>query len=75
MVEEVIAIFRKPANLRRTSLVALIVGSVLTLINELDVFIAGRPTVLTTVKVALNFCVPFIVSNVGLVLGARAARG
>jgi hypothetical protein len=40
----------------------------------LDVFVAGRATGLTAVKVALNFCVPFCVSNLGLLLGSKSAR-
>ena len=44
------------------------------MINELDVFLEGRPTWFTAVKVVLNFCVPFVVSNAGLVLGSAPAR-
>lgn len=59
-------------HLRRTIRIALVVGTILTLINQLDVFIKGDATALTGIKTALNFCVPFVVSNLGLLAGKRA---
>ena len=46
----------------------------LTAINQLDVILAGDATAATWVKCGLNFVVPFVVSNLGLLSG-RAARG
>src|SRR5204863_235117 len=51
-------------------LVALVVGLVLTAINQLDVILGGAATTATWIKCALNFVVPFVVSNLGL-LSAR----
>jgi hypothetical protein len=59
-------------HLRRTARIALVVGTILTLINQGDVIIRGDATAITWVKVALNYCVPFIVSNLGLLAGKRA---
>jgi hypothetical protein len=56
-------------HLRRTGTIALVVGIVLTAINQLDVIIAGDATTVTFVKCALNFVVPFVVSNLGLLSG------
>ena len=64
---------RRRPNLRRTSRIALVVGTVLTLINQADVIARGDATWLTAVKVGLNFCVPFIVSNLGVISGAKTA--
>ena len=64
---------RRRPNLRRTSRIALVVGTVLTLINQADVIARGNATWLTAVKVVLNFCVPFVVSNLGVISGARTA--
>jgi hypothetical protein len=64
----------EPANLRRTCLIALAVGVILTLVNQIDVLIGGRATALTGVKIALNFCVPFVVSNLGVLAGSRTER-
>jgi len=57
-------------HLRRTVSIALVVGLVLTAINQLDVIVAGDATTATWVKSGTNFIVPFIVSNLGL-LGGR----
>ncbi len=64
---------RRPTNLRRTARIAFAVGCVLTAINQADVLIDGRATAITAVKIVLNFVVPFIVSNLGVLAGTRAA--
>ena len=56
-------------HLRRTLRIALVVGLVLTAINHLDVILRGDATAITWVKTGLNFCVPFVVSNLGLLAG------
>ncbi|HEV2034414.1 MAG TPA: nitrate/nitrite transporter NrtS [Candidatus Dormibacteraeota bacterium] len=58
-------------NLRRTVAVALLVGTVLVAINQLDIVIAGRATPGTWLKIALTYLVPFCVANYGLLVGAR----
>lgn len=64
-----IVFFRE--HLHRTVRIALVVGLVLTGINQLDVILSGDATAATFVKCALNFCVPFVVSNLGLLAGRR----
>jgi hypothetical protein len=59
-------------HLRRTAKIALVVGTILTLINQADVIIRGDAEALTWVKIILNYCVPFVVSNLGLLAGKRA---
>jgi len=46
------------STLRRTLRTAVVVGLVLTVINQLDVILSGDTSALVWVKVALNFCVP-----------------
>lgn len=58
-------------NLRRTLRIALVVGVVLTVINQSGVIAAGHATAATWVRCALNFVVPFLVSNAGLLGGRR----
>jgi len=36
------------------------------------VIFSGEATTVTWVKAALNYCVPFVVSNLGLLAGKRA---
>jgi hypothetical protein len=73
-VVEALRICLQREHLRRTLPIALVVGLVLTAINQADVIIGGDTTAATWVKTALNFCVPFVVSNLGLLAGKRAER-
>lgn len=59
-------------HLRRTLRIALIVGALLTVINQSAVIAGGDATWKTWVRCALNFVVPFVVSNVGLLSGRRS---
>jgi hypothetical protein len=73
-IEEALRICMRRDHLRRTARIALVVGVILTLINQADVIIGGDATVVTWAKAAGNFLVPFIVSNLGLLAGKRAER-
>jgi hypothetical protein len=61
-------------HLRRTIRIALVVGTILTAINQADVIVGGQATLATWVKATLNYFVPFVVSNLGLLAGKRAER-
>ena len=63
-----------PRNLRRSIGAALVVGTILSLINQADVVFGGRATVGTWVKIGLSYVVPFVVSSYGIVLGSNRAR-
>ena len=71
-MREALRICFRREHLRRTIRIALVVGTILTIINQADVILGGDATTLTWVKVGLNYCVPFIVSNLGLLAGKRA---
>jgi hypothetical protein len=71
-VSEALQICLRPEHLRRTLRIAGVVGLVLTLINQADVIVGGDASTVTWIKVGLNFCVPFVVSNLGLLAGKRA---
>lgn len=61
-------------NLRRTLRIALVVGLVLTAINQGGVIASGNPTTATWIRCGLNFVVPFLVSNAGLLTGRSNRR-
>jgi hypothetical protein len=71
-VREALGICFRREHLRRTVTIALVVGTILTIINQADVIIRGDATGITWIKAALNYCVPFVVSNLGLLAGKRA---
>ena len=73
-LEGIVRLCLRREHLRRTVRIALVVGVILTLINQADVIIGGDATAVTWIKAAGNFVVPFIVSNLGLVAGKRAER-
>lgn len=55
-----------PAHLKRTLLIAFVVGSLLNAINLGGDPLRGAWTSGLAVKVALNYLIPFVVSNIGL---------
>ncbi len=68
---ETLAPCRDRTSLKRTLTIALVVGCVLTAINQGDVLLGGDATMITALKVLTNFVVPFCVSNLGVISGAR----
>jgi hypothetical protein len=71
-VHDALQICFRREHLRRTVQIALVVGLILTAINQADVILGGDATAATWIKTGLNFCVPFVVSNLGLLGGKRA---
>jgi len=66
---EAVAYCLAPHNLRRTVRITLIVGVLLSAINQGAIITAGHATAATWVRTGLNFVVPFLVSNAGLLSG------
>ena len=64
-----------PPYLKKTLRIALVVGTVLFAINQLDVVLSGRATTVVWLKAGLTYCVPFVVSNLGLLISARRDPG
>jgi hypothetical protein len=71
VIREAVAFCMQRRHLRRTVGIALIVGVVLTLINQGAVIAHGHATTATWLRCLLNFVVPFLVSNAGLLGGRR----
>ena len=65
------AVMRHPVHLRKTLTVALVVGTLLVLINQLDVLMRGDVTPLVWLKIALTYVVPFGVSNYGILVATH----
>ena len=59
-------------TLRRTLRIAVVVGLVLTAINEGDTIVHGALSTATAIKMGFNFIVPFVVSNLGVLAGQRS---
>jgi len=61
-------------HLVRTVRIAMIVGTILFAINQLDVVVRGRGTTLVWLKVALTYLVPFCTSNLGILVATSRRR-
>jgi hypothetical protein len=68
---EALVVVRYRPHLRKTILVALIVGTVIFSINQLDVVLRHKASLGTYVKGALTYAVPFCVSNYGILVATR----
>lgn len=71
--QEVPGLCLSARSLRSTLAVALVVGTVLFAINQLDIVVAGHATGRLWLKVALTYVVPFLVANYGLLVGTHRA--
>jgi hypothetical protein len=62
-----------PPHLRKTTTIALVVGTVLFCINQLDVVLRGDATAVVWLKSAVTYLVPFCVSNAGVLVASRTS--
>ncbi|MFN2505766.1 MAG: nitrate/nitrite transporter NrtS [Acidimicrobiales bacterium] len=72
---EAVGVVLYPPHLRSTLSVAVVVGTVLFCINQLDVVLRGDATAVVWFKSALTYVVPFFVSNVGVLVATLAPQG
>lgn len=68
---EIFRVIKYPPYLKKTVRIALIVGSVLFLINHLDEVVRGQATFTVWLKGAATYLVPFCVANMGVLVAAR----
>lgn len=71
---QAIGLFCRGATLRTAAPVAIIVGTVLSLVNQLHVIIDGDVTWATWIRIAINYTVPYIVASIGFLSACRAPR-
>ena len=65
------AVLAHPSHLRRTAAIALVVGTILFCINQLDVVLRGEADAVVWIKAAVTYLVPFCVSCAGVLVGTR----
>jgi hypothetical protein len=56
---------KRPLVLRRCVVIAIVVGTLLTLINEFDAILGSRSDPALAWRVGANYLIPFVVSNLG----------
>lgn len=67
------AILYRPV-LRRATLIALVIGTILTIINQGDVLLMGAVTPLVLLKILLTYVVPYSVSTYSALSTNRMAE-
>ena len=68
---EALAVVRYRPHLLKTMRVALIVGTIIFAINQLDVVLRHKATLVTYLKCAVTYLVPFCVSNYGILVATH----
>lgn len=69
-VRRFLAIALSSESMRRCLPTALIVGSILSAINQGSVILGGDATEATWLRVFVNYLTPFVVASIGFVSGA-----
>lgn len=68
---EALGVIAYRPHLRKTMSIALVVGTILFCINQLDVVLRGDATTVVWIKAAITYLVPFVVSNLGVLVASR----
>jgi hypothetical protein len=71
---EALALFCRGATFSTAAPVALIVGTILSLVNQLHVVLDGDGTWATWVRIAVNYAVPYCVASIGFLAARRTPR-
>ena len=64
----------RPAVFRRCSVVALVVGTLLSLLNQGDLILAGAFDRVVALRILGNYLIPFIVGNLGAMTSLPARQ-
>ena len=62
---EGVRLFARGVTVRTAGRVALVVGTILSAVNQGSTIVDGTATWVTWVRVVVNYCVPFIVASIG----------
>jgi hypothetical protein len=68
---EVPSVLLASHHVKKTVLIAVMVGTAFFAMNQLSVVMAGHATALLWLKSALTYLTPLLVSNVGVLSGTR----
>lgn len=54
--------------------VALVVGTLLSIVNQGSVLLAGEATTSTAIRIAINYLIPFVVASIGYLAPFRTKQ-
>ena len=69
---EAVALILRGITFHTASRVALVVGTLLTVINQGEVMMSGQQTTATYVRIAFNYLIPYTVASIGYLAPLRA---
>ncbi len=67
-----LVLFLRGVTVRVAGRVAVVVGTILSAVNQGSLIVAGDATGATWVRVAVNYLTPFVVTSIGYLAGCRA---
>ncbi len=62
---EAVGLVARGVTFRTGSRIAVVVGTLLTAINQGSVLVAGAETTMTWIRIGANYLIPFIVASIG----------
>lgn len=68
---EAVGLLLRGRTSRQALPIALVVGTILSAVNQADVIVTGAATTATWLKVAVNYLVPYLVASIGYLSGRR----
>ena len=71
---QALGLFTRGVTVRVAGGVALVVGTILTVVNQGSVVIGGEASRLTWIRVGVNYLTPYVVASIGFLGGCRAER-
>ena len=69
---QALGLFARGATVRVAGGVALVVGTILSVVNQGSVVLGGEASWLTWLRVGVNYLTPFVVASIGYLAGCRA---
>lgn len=66
--------FLRGSTVRSATPIALVVGTILSAINQADIIAVGQADVGTWLRVAADYAVPFLVSSLGYLSACKAQQ-
>ena len=66
-----IRLFVHGVTVRTAGPVALVVGTILSAVNQGSTIVDGTATWVTWIRVGVNYCVPFVVASIGFLSACR----
>ncbi len=71
---QALGLFARGGTVRVAGGVALVVGTILTVVNQGSVVLGGGASWLTWIRVGVNYLTPYVVASIGFLAGCRVER-